>query len=318
MRTSNLPRENSEESIDDNEFELVDVQDEEAQGLQVHEGLIRNANAIIETLFHEEMFLLAEELIEGGLAPLVRAQLPGPRKGRRGVPTNIDAVEEYLNQVGAIMEESWEQYLARLQTPIPPEPLEMLSYLRVVEDEEAEPEFDKEEDNSNELILHQDLLEAMEGRTEVADSNLLGYAQLHNRAVFDALNEALDHERPYGLLGRPFPWKAKDKFDRRLRRGDYLSMVDSAKERVLVWCEANCGTFFDKENPVFGHIDLTEEQVRAVREHRLSRLMASELFEGEEKWTIYDDEETEILMDVCHQVIKAVFEEEAAALPRSP
>lgn len=30
---------------------------------------------------------------------------------------------------------------------------------------------------------------------------------IHNKAIFDCVNESLDQERPYGLWGKPFPWK---------------------------------------------------------------------------------------------------------------
>ncbi len=30
---------------------------------------------------------------------------------------------------------------------------------------------------------------------------------IHNKVIFDAMNEALDWFRIYGLTGRPFPWK---------------------------------------------------------------------------------------------------------------
>lgn len=36
---------------------------------------------------------------------------------------------------------------------------------------------------------------------------LLELEHIHNKVVFDAVNEALDQHRPYGLKGQPFPWK---------------------------------------------------------------------------------------------------------------
>ena len=35
---------------------------------------------------------------------------------------------------------------------------------------------------------------------------------IHNKAIFDAMNETLDRERPYGVWGQPFPWKRAAKF----------------------------------------------------------------------------------------------------------
>lgn len=29
---------------------------------------------------------------------------------------------------------------------------------------------------------------------------------IHNKAIFDAINEAMDGMRPYGLKGPPMPW----------------------------------------------------------------------------------------------------------------
>lgn len=30
---------------------------------------------------------------------------------------------------------------------------------------------------------------------------------VHNKSIFDAINETIDKYRPYGVLGEPFPWK---------------------------------------------------------------------------------------------------------------
>lgn len=35
---------------------------------------------------------------------------------------------------------------------------------------------------------------------------------IHNKAIFDALNETLDKERPFGVWGEPFQWKNIAKF----------------------------------------------------------------------------------------------------------
>lgn len=31
--------------------------------------------------------------------------------------------------------------------------------------------------------------------------------RIHNKAIFDAFNEALDYFRPFGIKGRPLPWR---------------------------------------------------------------------------------------------------------------
>jgi hypothetical protein len=37
---------------------------------------------------------------------------------------------------------------------------------------------------------------------------------INNKALFDSLNEMLDHERPYGVWGKPFPWKKSLSIDK--------------------------------------------------------------------------------------------------------
>jgi hypothetical protein len=35
---------------------------------------------------------------------------------------------------------------------------------------------------------------------------LAEWENIHNKVIFDAINEALDNFRPYGLRGPPMPW----------------------------------------------------------------------------------------------------------------
>ena len=40
-----------------------------------------------------------------------------------------------------------------------------------------------------------------------------------------------------------------------------------------------------------------EEYLNQVQEDRLSRMLAQDLVDGEERWIFYDDEETELLVE---------------------
>jgi len=48
--------------------------------------------------------------------------------------------------------------------------------------------------------------------------------------------------------------------------------------------------------------NISEEYVQQVHEDRLSRMLAGDLMEGEERWVFYDDEETEILVEISNAV----------------
>lgn len=53
-----------------------------------------------------------------------------------------------------------------------------------------------------------------------------------------------------------------------------------------------CGLIIEKEEMS----SISEEYVQQVHEDRLSRMLAGDLVDGEERWVFYDDEETEILV----------------------
>ena len=54
---------------------------------------------------------------------------------------------------------------------------------------------------------------AAEGEDLAIDSNLSELLSesdhIHNKAIFDAVNEALNSVRPYGKLGEPMPWSMR-------------------------------------------------------------------------------------------------------------
>ena len=59
-----------------------------------------------------------------------------------------------------------------------------------------------------------------------------------------------------------------------------------------------CGLIIEKEEMA----SISEDYVQQVHEDRLSRMLASDLIEGEERWVFYDDEETEILVEIANAV----------------
>ena len=49
---------------------------------------------------------------------------------------------------------------------------------------------------------------------------------IHNKALFDAVNEAMKRMRPYGKLGEPLPWSTQQ------RKSSYLIM-NGQLEQIL-------------------------------------------------------------------------------------
>lgn len=66
---------------------------------------------------------------------------------------------------------------------------------------------------------------------------------IHNKAIFDAINEAMDGFRPYGLKGPPFPWSKQSrtltfKFGKQ-ETIEYL--LQKVRFRVIQWAHINAG-----------------------------------------------------------------------------
>ena len=50
-----------------------------------------------------------------------------------------------------------------------------------------------------------------------------------------------------------------------------------------------CGLLIDKEESLVGNAKLSDDYVEQIKEDRLSRMLATELVENEERWVFYDD-----------------------------
>jgi len=127
---------------------------------------------------------------------------------------------------------------------------------------------------------------------------------IHNKAIFDAVNEALDGFRPYGLKGPPLPWSKNNKtltfkFGKE-ETFDYL--LSKVKYRVLEWAHMNAGTVPPKPPQLL--TDREKEHLDLMREERLARILIQEAEENEPLWTDYEYEETQTKIDVADIILE--------------
>ena len=66
---------------------------------------------------------------------------------------------------------------------------------------------------------------------------------IHNKAIFDAVNEALDGYRPYGLKGPPLPWSKQSKTltFKYGREETFDFLIEKVKYKMLEWAHLNAG-----------------------------------------------------------------------------
>jgi len=105
-------------------------------------------------------------------------------------------------------------------------------------------------------------------------SSLDNYSRIHNRALFDSVNEALNLIRPYGLNYEPMPWSAQGRILFK-SISDQGIIVKNIKNMVLDWSSFEVGTLPSPEFLLEGKFD--EEYFAGVRERQLATLLAQEV-----------------------------------------
>jgi hypothetical protein len=74
--------------------------------------------------------------------------------------------------------------------------------------------------------------------------------------------------------------------------------IKKAQRKMMELSTNYCGLIIEKEEM----LSISEEYIQQVHEDRLSRMLAADLIEAEERWIFYDDEETEILVEISSAV----------------
>jgi len=143
-------------------------------------------------------------------------------------------------------------------------------------------------------------------KSNIVEERLEEFMNIHNKAIFDSVNEALTLIRPYGLNGEPTPWS---KQSRVLFKGikDQSVIISNIKNMVLDWVSFKVGTLPKEEFLVDQQFD--EDYFTEVREKRLGSLLAQEVIDTEEIWLNYEMEETEVKIDLTDMVLDSLVSE---------
>lgn len=148
--------------------------------------------------------------------------------------------------------------ITRVNIPLGPTPKELLRYMHYQDEDEIKSEDSQDYQHQAILLtehftsLEKQLME--EGVVDSSDEFLLELEHIHNKVIFDALNEALDFFRPYGLNGYPYPWfvsantlKMRPIKNQRAIEG----IVVKSCERVVDWATCLVGIIIDKHDSPF-------------------------------------------------------------------
>lgn len=133
---------------------------------------------------------------------------------------------------------------------------------------------------------------------------------IHNKAIFDGINEALDIFRPHGKRGEPLPWTGKGAF-----MIDY-TRTEIKSEQILRWV---MNTLLDWNNFKVGPLpcrefylnsQFDEEKFADYREKKLATILAYDIEkEDHEKWLDYEIEESQTKVDLADIILDSLMEE---------
>lgn len=141
---------------------------------------------------------------------------------------------------------------------------------------------------------------------------------VHNYAIFEAFNEALDSERPYKSKGTPMPWSKNTRVvGQHVTEAQAKLMIERATEKVKLWAEFGAGSKYAPLPPTptqtqdeFGEEivqpplgDGEEDRRNQQRQEKLGQLMTEDIKETDVLWTDYEVEDTQVRLDLADMIL---------------
>lgn len=154
-----------------------------------------------------------------------------------GIDTSLETVDSYIEDILSQIRDRAPQFLNAFLTPIFRDPLEQLNLLQKAQIEyqlngtcgkfnqnlgdhfspnnsmvcilnvQLYLTLEKERESVIKEAIEQIKLQSEEEINEEELAEMISEADhIHNKAIFDCVNEAMNMVRPYGLQGEPMPW----------------------------------------------------------------------------------------------------------------
>lgn len=252
---------------------------------------------------------------------------------RKGISTDLFSIEKYVDELCDEVDRKWKsKFLTDTFTPIKKNSLELLNQLQnsdigsyehfetdlnsiailplevYLELEKKRKSKELDEQKQEETINSE---ESKRKKAKTKEITLLReWEHIHNKALFDSINESLLQFKPYGKDGEPMPWSRKQ---RKLQKTpiqrdiDIKKMFEIIKHDMFRWSIMQAGTLPRREFIFSGVFD--EELFAEIREKKLATLLATEVIENEYKWLNYDFEEAQVRIDLGDMILEHLVTE---------
>ena len=199
-----------------------------------------------------------------------------------GIHTESWVVEGYIDEIFDEVLKDPDNFVNSLSTSLSRDPLVVLGQIQSEENDY----FETIEEFVSQPVLPIELYLAIERSRKIValngelvnskqEAELNEWSNIHNKSIFDAINDALDCYRPYGIKGPPLPWSLEVR-DLTYRNGS-VSMAEeviySAKIKVMNWALVNAGILKLPREEAERYNDLIGEESK----HRLNQLREERL-----------------------------------------
>ncbi|OMJ86310.1 hypothetical protein SteCoe_12223 [Stentor coeruleus] len=206
-------------------------------------------------------------------------------------------IEEYLKNLESFLIKTEEETLELINTPSYTEPLLKLETLQTTEIGK----FLKYP--TLELILPPDLSSDLK---KLLNPNEIPSKQIYLQLIFDCINESLNHIRPFGIKGMPDPWSLT--CCTLYGEGQLKVVIEKIKKILYRWECVHAGTYPD-ENCIND-----DEKLQKLREDKLALFLSQGIQDDEIRWLEYEEEETQVKIDMSDLVFDIIVDETAELL----
>jgi hypothetical protein len=148
-------------------------------------------------------------------------------------------------------------------------------------------------------------------------SSLFKLQTIYHKSVFDCFNEIVSsywHRENVIDYVRLVSFNKQNPTKKIEDRDDLECILVHTKEVTLEYASIMCGMIRDKEDSIMGNLrNLDLLTVGQIREERLIRMLAIEVYENEKHWTTYSKEELISLIDtadkICEDMVGEVVQD---------
>lgn len=222
-------------------------------------------------------------------------------------------IEDYIDKFEKALAQDEENILELINTPFYIDPLTKMEMLQTIEigsvKKYAVLELFLPQSLTPELKRIAHTQQFREQSTQDSQE-FVKYQSTYLQMLYDCINESFNHLRPFGLKGLPDPWSyiASTLYG----EGDLKTVMQKSKKLLLRWENVHIGAYPD------GTSNSNDEKLQKIREERLRVMLSQNVNDDESGWTSYEDEETQVKIDISDLVLDIVVDETVEIIKQDP